>query len=167
MTGVYLGLGSNLQPEKNVPLALNALKEHFNVQQISPWYQSAAQGFDGPDFINLVVAIEYANSLEQLAQEVRKLEFACGRPDNAQKNTSRSIDIDILLFGDFVGEFISEFVSECSKGIIPRPDIEQFAFVLRPLLDIAPKLIHPKLQVPLYSLWPAVSAQPLQLVSAE
>lgn len=158
MALVYLGVGSNIEPQLNVTHGLQCLRERFQVIAESPWYQSPARGFNGPDFINLVVAIEFAGELSELAQQIKQLEKDCGRPDNAQKYTSRTLDIDILLFADLVGEF---------AGIkLPRTDITQCAYVLKPLLDIAPDIAHPVSQQPYRELWPQLRDEPLELMRA-
>lgn len=136
MTTVYLGLGSNIQPERYIELGLLKLEQAFQLQRVSPWYCSKAVGFDGPDFINLVVEIEYLGTLASLAQEIKRIEFDCGRAIDSVKFSSRTLDIDILLFGDAVGEF--------SGMQLPRADLYQYAYVLQPLLDISPDAKDPK-----------------------
>lgn len=156
MALVYLGIGSNIEPLQNLAHGLSCLRERFQVLAESPWYQSPARGFVGPDFINLVVAIEFAGELLELAEKIKQLEKDCGRPENAQKYSSRTLDIDILLFANLAGEF---------AGItLPRTDISQCAYVLKPLLDIAPDLKHPVNQQPYQQLWPELNSQPLELV---
>lgn len=136
MTSVYLGLGSNIEPEHNIEQGLIKLRQCFQVQTVSPWYCSKAQGFDGPDFINLVVEIEYDGELAELAQTIKEIEFEFGREAQAVKFASRTLDIDILLFGEAVGEL---------AGIqLPRTDIYQYAYVLKPLLDVLPQGKDPK-----------------------
>lgn len=131
MTSVCLGLGSNIEPQYYIEQGLTKLRERFQVQAVSPWYCSKAQGFSGPDFINLVVEIHYSGDLAQLAQAIKDVEFECGRELEALKFSSRTLDIDILLFGDAVGQ---------PAGIeLPRSDIYQYAYVLKPLLDIMPQ----------------------------
>lgn len=154
MTAVYLGLGSNIEPQRNIELGLIKLRECFQVQTVSPWYHSKAQGFDGPDFINLVVELEYNGELIELAQAVKEIEFEFGREAEAAKFASRTIDIDILLFGDAVGEL---------SGIqLPRTDIYQYAYVLKPLLDIFPLGKDPKTGRLLTEFLPQVQQQWLE-----
>src|SRR5690554_1117980 len=111
MTSVYLGLGSNIEPEHNIEQGLVKLRQCFQVQRVSPWYCSKAQGFDGPDFINLVVEIEYDGELAELAQAIKEIEFEFGREAQAVKFASRTLDIDILLFGERSEEHTSELQS--------------------------------------------------------
>src|SRR5690554_2676108 len=98
MTAVYLGLGSNIQPEHYIELGIHKLNEMFDVRAVSPWYRSQSQGFAGPNFINLVVEIEYEGELQTLAAAIKQLEYECGREAGAVKFSSRTLDIDILLF---------------------------------------------------------------------
>lgn len=159
MTAVYLGVGSNIQPEHNIALGLVKLQQSFQVQAISPWYCSRARGFDGPDFINLVVQIEYVGEMAELAQTIKEIEFECGREENAAKFSSRQLDIDILLFGDAVGRV---------AGIkLPRSDIFQCAYVLQPLLDIYPHGKDPKTGQLFAEFLPQVQQQWLEPVAAK
>ena len=153
MAQVFLGLGSNIDAEQNLAAGIARLSSCYELQQVSPWYRSPAMGFEGPDFINLVVEIRCDSSPEQLAAELKQIETDFGRAPDAVKYSSRALDIDILLFDDQVGEF---------AGLqLPRADIRQFSFVLRPLLDIFPQGVDPSTGATLASLWPDVAAQPL------
>lgn len=135
MTQVFLGLGSNIEPQANIELGLQLLRARFQVRQESPWYRSAAWGFAGPEFINLVVEIDYAGELASLAQEIKALEFECGRPTQAQKFVSRRLDVDVLLFGALQGTF---------AGIcLPRAEVRERAYVAQPLADIFPEGLDP------------------------
>lgn len=153
MALVYLGLGSNLAPVEHLSAGLMALNALGHVQQESPWYESPALGFDGPDFINLVVALETPLTLADLSSHLKRLETEFGRPANARKFSSRFLDIDILLYDDLIGE----------QGSVrlPRPDIYRCAFVLRPLLDIAPDICCPVSGQSLADIWPSLADQKL------
>ena len=158
MSRVFLGLGSNIDAEQNLAAGIARPSQQYSLLRVSPWYRSPAMGFDGPDFINLVVEIECACSLAELAAGLTQLEFDFGRSVDAVKYSSRALDIDILLFDDLAGEF---------AGLqLPRSDIQQFAFVLRPLLDIFPDGVDPADGTPLTHYWPALTDQPLYPVRA-
>ena len=159
MARVFLGLGSNLNAEQNIAAGIARLATDYRLLKESPWYRSPALGFDGPDFINLVVEIECDCSLLQLRAQLKQLEFDFGRPVDAVKFSSRSLDIDILLYNDWSGDF--------SGLVLPRSDIYQCAFVLRPLLDIYPQGMDPQSKKPLSDFWPAIKRQPLVEVKAE
>lgn len=158
MALVYLGLGSNIDAERHLTLGLQRLRAELTVLAESPWYASPALGFDGPDFINLVIAVQVECDVEALYLQLKGLETEFGRPAQAEKYSSRALDIDILLFDRCVGEW--------PGMVLPRPDIWQCAFVLKPLLDIAPDLICPLRGQPLIEDWPSVSLQPLTLCAS-
>ena len=158
MTRIYLGLGSNINPEKHIPAGIESLKTLFSAVQVSPIYLSPAFGFDGDDFHNLVVIAETDLSAEQVIGQLRDLEFQHGRPQNAEKYSSRTLDIDLLMYGDFVGEV-------CGYQI-PRKDIYKFDFVLRPLADLAPEESAPDGSETFAELWSVMAdASELQEVS--
>jgi 2-amino-4-hydroxy-6-hydroxymethyldihydropteridine diphosphokinase len=153
MALVYLGLGSNLAPVEHLSAGLMALSELGDIRKESPWYESPALGFDGPDFINLVIALDTQLALADLALCLKQLETEFGRPDNARKFSSRFLDIDILLYDDRIGE---------QAGVrLPRPDVYRCAFVLRPLLDIAPDICCPVSGQSLADIWPGLADQKL------
>jgi len=138
MTRVYLSFGSNIDREHNIRSGLNRLAEHFPALTLSPVYESAAVGFAGASFLNLVVAMDTDLSVAALAELLRAIEADHGRTRGEKKFASRTLDIDILTYGDHVGVL---------DGVeLPRDEILKHAFVLRPLADIAPDALHPALQ---------------------
>lgn len=138
MTACYVSIGSNIDKEKNIEAGLTSLRETFGELTISPIYETAAVGFEGDNFFNLVVGFETDFSAHDVFEMLRQLEFKHGRLPNSQKFSSRTLDLDLLLFGDTI---IDDDVLK-----IPRTDIEKYRFVLQPLADIAPDLIHPILR---------------------
>ena len=144
MSRAFVGIGSNIQPHAHVPLALELLERSFTVTDVSPIYSCPAVGFDGADFVNLVVAFETDRDVIELQSELRDIEAACGR-DRTEKRASRTMDIDLLLFDDAV---IDE------PGLtLPRADMLEYAFVLRPLAEIAPDARHPVSGIRYARLW--------------
>jgi 2-amino-4-hydroxy-6-hydroxymethyldihydropteridine diphosphokinase len=138
MTRVYLSLGSNIDREHNIRSGLDALARHFGEVRLSPVYESAAVGFDGEPFLNLVAAVDTELTVAELATLLRGIEANHGRTRGEKKFASRTLDIDILTWGDAVGMV---------EGVeLPRDEILKHAFVLRPLADIAPDERHPLLQ---------------------
>jgi 2-amino-4-hydroxy-6-hydroxymethyldihydropteridine diphosphokinase len=135
MPHCYVSVGSNIDKAKNINAGLNSLREMFGELSVSPIYETAAVGFDGDNFYNLVVGFESDLSVHAVFQILRELEFKHGRSSNSQKFSPRSLDLDLLLYGD---EIIDDGILK-----LPRDDIEKYAFVLQPLADIAPNLIHP------------------------
>lgn len=158
MPRVYLGLGSNIDREKNLRGAVRALEERFGDVLVSPVYESDAVGFEGDPFYNLVVAIDTDKTVGELAAELRAIEEAWGRDRLAPKFSSRTLDIDILTWGNACGEI---------DGVnLPRDEILKHAFVLKPLADLAGNDRHPETIRPYAEHWEAFdhSRQPLREV---
>lgn len=158
MTRVYLSLGSNIERERYLVAGLDALSSLFGELSLSPVYDSPALGFDGQPFLNMVVALETTLPLRQLAARLRHIETEHGRPANAVRFSSRQLDIDILTYGDSTG--LIDGVS------VPRGEILENAFVLRPLAELAPQQRHPVLGRTYRELWQAFDqrSQPLARV---
>ncbi len=135
MTRVWLSLGSNLEPGKNLRAALIELRARFGALIVSPVYRFPAVGFDGPDFLNLAVGIETDLSATVLNEWLHALENRHGRRRDVPRFSSRTLDVDIVLFGD-------QIVQGPGNLEIPRPELK-YAFVLKPLADIAPDVTHP------------------------
>ncbi|MRH78275.1 2-amino-4-hydroxy-6-hydroxymethyldihydropteridine diphosphokinase [Spiribacter sp. C176] len=154
MTRTYLSIGSNIEPEKNVRAAVKALQAQYGDIVISPVYQTPAVGFAGDDFYNLVIGLDTADSVEALATACRAIETAQGRQREAQRFSARTLDIDILLFGDLV---------RASAPSLPRDEILKYAFVLKPLADVAPDARHPIDGRRFADLWAAFSDEPEDL----
>jgi 2-amino-4-hydroxy-6-hydroxymethyldihydropteridine diphosphokinase len=135
MSTAYLGLGSNVDAKHHISIAVQALISAFGDAEISPIYRSKAVGFEGGDFINLVVRVQTAFKPMELRHFLRSLEDRYGRNRAAPKWSDRTLDIDILLFDNLV--------IPSGKLVLPRAEILKFAHVLKPLADIAPDLEHP------------------------
>lgn len=140
MTRVWLSLGSNVDRERHIGAALAALRGQFGALVVSPVYDCGAVGFAGDPFLNLVVGIDTAWSVGELAAWLRALEEANGRVrEPGRRFNDRTLDIDILTYGDATGVI---------DGVeLPRGEILRHAFVLRPLADVAPEELHPVLRV--------------------
>ncbi len=135
MSVVYLGLGSNLEPEPNLQLASRELRRRFSLNRMSAVYRSAAMGFDGADFLNAVACIDTELTPQELHAELELIHDAADRQRNIGKIISRTLDIDLLLF--------DRLVLDDPPLRIPREDVLQYSFVLRPLSEIAPDYRHP------------------------
>ncbi|MBW7472337.1 2-amino-4-hydroxy-6-hydroxymethyldihydropteridine diphosphokinase [Marinobacter sp. M216] len=132
---VYISIGSNIDRERYVSAALDALGAWFGELDISPVYESEAVGFDGSPFLNLVVGVTTTLSVGELSRRFKQLEADNGRRRDVPKFSARTLDLDILTYGDQVGQI---------DGVeLPRGEILKNAFVLRPLADIAPEVEHP------------------------
>ena len=137
MTAVFLGVGSNIERERYIVAGLDALQGMFGEFAHSSVYDSEAVGFHGQPFLNLAVAVDTELDVGSLARRLRHIEYEHGRPPNASRFSARQLDIDILTYDDVVG--VVEGVE------LPRGEILENAFVLRPLAELAPRGVHPVL----------------------
>jgi 2-amino-4-hydroxy-6-hydroxymethyldihydropteridine diphosphokinase len=135
MRRAYLSLGWNIEPEHNLRLAIDELRERFGTIAVSPAYRSAAVGFDGPPFLNLAVGID--TDLDPIALDawLHALENRHDRRRDGPRYSSRTLDVDIVLFDDRI-------VSGPGHLEIPRGELAE-PFVLVPLADIAPDARDP------------------------
>ena len=145
MTLAYVSGGSNLDAERNLVIAARALRARHPGTRFSRCYRNAAIGFEGPDFINFVAEVPVAGTPALLKGELECIETQCGRRRDAPKWAPRAMDLDILLFGDVVQDV---------PGLkLPRPDLVRWAFMLGPLVELAPDLLHPLTQRRIADLW--------------
>lgn len=135
MVVVYLGLGSNVAPGKNLQLAARELRRRFNLRDLSCVYRSKSLGFDGDDFLNAVACIETNKTPLELCAELEDIHDLANRGRNSDRFSSRTLDIDLLLYG-------RQVITE-ARIRVPRSDVLEYSFVLRPLAEIAPDLVHP------------------------
>jgi 2-amino-4-hydroxy-6-hydroxymethyldihydropteridine diphosphokinase len=140
MNEVFVGIGSNVDPVENTRKALRALREHFGGVTQSTIFESEAVGFDGANFLNLVVRFVSDLSLADIITVLREIEDQCGRTRNSlngdgKEFSDRTLDLDVLLYGDRVGSV---------QGVeLPRSEITEHAHVLRPLAELAGEKIDP------------------------
>ncbi|UCH52364.1 MAG: 2-amino-4-hydroxy-6-hydroxymethyldihydropteridine diphosphokinase, partial [Pseudomonadota bacterium] len=136
MPRAYVSIGSNIDKERNVRSALRALSARFGKLTVSPIYENRAVGFDGENFLNLVVSFDTAESAQAIAAALLWIENAHGRVREAgNRFNARTLDLDLLLYGNAV-------INEPSLQL-PRAEIREHAFVLRPLADIAADVRDP------------------------
>lgn len=154
---VFVGIGSNIEPREHVAQALTALRHHFGGLDVSTIYSCPSVGFSGNDFVNLVVGFQSTASIEAVQQTLRVIESDCGR-DRSARDGSRTMDLDMLLFG--------ETVFDNGDIRVPRADILEYAFVLRPLAQMRPAAMHPVLGRSYADLWAHFDAddQPLTAI---
>lgn len=145
MAVVYLGLGSNIEAREHLQQALKVLRRAYGDLSLSPVYESEAVGFVGDNFLNMVVMIHTELPVGVLYEQLRDIENQFGRDRSAPKFSGRTLDIDILLYDDVVGEV--------DGVILPREEILTNAFVLKPLCDMAPELMHPQRRRTMAQLW--------------
>jgi 2-amino-4-hydroxy-6-hydroxymethyldihydropteridine diphosphokinase len=135
----YLALGTNLGDRmENLHHAIAALPPVVRVTALSPVYETPPWGYaDQPAFLNMALAGETESGPPGLIDFLKKLETDLGR-EKTFRNGPRLIDIDILFYDDLV--------FEQAGLVIPHPRLHERAFVLVPLNDIAPELVHPELK---------------------
>lgn len=140
----YLSLGSNVDPERNLRAAVASLRERFGEVTVSPVYRTRPVGFDGPDFLNAVARIECDTDPFALHRWLHKLEEQHGRDSRDKDYSNRPLDIDIVYFGSLV----------LDVGVLqlPRPEL-RYAFVLKPMADIAPEFVDPLRDATMAELW--------------
>ncbi len=142
----WLSLGSNIEPEQHLRAALADLRARYGAIVVSPAYRTRAVGFDGPDFVNLAVGIDTDEAPEALDAWLHELEARHGRVRGPSRFASRTLDADIVLFGDRI-------LHGPGHLEVPRAELVKHAFVLRPMADVAPGLVHPQLRKTLAELW--------------
>ncbi len=148
MPRVFVSIGSNIDPADNVRSAVAALRRHFGELELSSVYESEPVGFDGAHFYNLVAGFETELPVAEINQRLREIEDDHGRLRGDDKFDSRTLDLDVLLYGRLVD-------SECG---IPRHEIDEYAFVLKPLAEIAGDTTHPRTGRSFRRMWEAFSA---------
>jgi len=153
---VYVAAGSNVAPEQNLTRAVAALAREFPGVRCSPWYRNRAVGFDGADFINLVAGFDTSRPVREVLATLHAIEAQCGRPREAPRWAPRSMDLDVLLYGDLLCD---------EPGLrLPRPDLLKRAYMLGPLAQLAPEVMHPTAHLSMGELWRRFdqAAHPLQ-----
>ena len=134
MITAYIGIGTNIDREQHVMVAYQELQQLGEDLQVSPIYECEPIGFSSQNFYNFVITLRTALSLEELSCQLREIEFKWGREENAQKYQDRTLDLDIVLFGECVSK---------QKPELPRSDIYKYPFVTKPLYDLKPNLVIP------------------------
>ena len=158
MARIYIGLGSNVERERHLLAGIADLQHTFSAVRLSTVYESAAVGFAGANFFNLVAEAQTEMTLEQVLVALRRIEVAHGRAPDARKFSPRTLDLDLLCFDARV----------CSDPVVlPRAEILHNAFVLCPFAELVPEWIHPVAGLSLSSLWCQYdkSRQPLTAVT--
>lgn len=159
MSIAYLGLGSNIDARQNIASAIKYLRETFDTVVFSPVYQTPPFGFTGNDFINLVARVETRLSPLELKDFLSDLEDRHDRNREAPKFGDRTLDIDILLYDDL---FLLSPALE-----IPRGEILEAAYVLKPLADLAPERVHPVTRTTISELWETFPQHDLPMESVD
>lgn len=125
---VYLNLGSNIEPEKNMRQAIQLLKERANVQALSSVWETESVGYDAANFLNMSALLYTELDAEALKENIlRPIEVQLGRIRNGNKNLPRTMDIDIVLFNETIHNI----------------ETWKHAFIFVPLAELIPTFIHP------------------------
>lgn len=133
----YIAVGSNIGPEKNVPAAIDLLREKVEVVAVSRFYRTKAlHRPEQADYRNGVVAVRTSMTPRELRDEVlRPIEAAMDRKRSEDKYAPRTVDLDLILYGDEV---------ICETGLnLPDNDLRERSFIVVPLLELAPELVLP------------------------
>lgn len=158
MAYVYISIGSNVDREQNIRSALDALRQEFGELELSRIYETAAVGFEGQPFYNLVAGFKTTLEPLPLVETLRAIENEHGRERKGKRFSDRTLDLDLLLYDDDI--------IEQGKLKLPRDEILKYAFVLGPLAEIAGHKIHPVEHQSYYDLWNGFddSGQPMSLI---
>ena len=143
MVMIHINIGSNISRKKNINLALKNIKKYFDNIKLSSVYESRAIGFDGPNFYNLGLNTTTKLSIYDIFKILQDIELEQGRIPNCKKFSSRTLDLDLSLYGQVVNK----------RYNIPRDDILKYNFVLAPLIELSPDGIHPVAKKTYLDLW--------------
>ncbi|KQA16312.1 2-amino-4-hydroxy-6-hydroxymethyldihydropteridine diphosphokinase [Vibrio metoecus] len=132
MITAYIGVGSNQDRHQSIEAGVRALIELASASRLSTIYECPSVGFASHPFFNLMVEIETTLSLPALMAKLKAIEQQYGRLPNAQKYQDRTLDLDIVLYGDRVSE---------KEPVLPRPDIYRYPFVIQPLYELCPQRV--------------------------
>lgn len=134
MPEIFIGIGSNIDPESHIRAAVRGLRARFGTLQVSPVYRNPAVGFVGDDFLNLAVGFHSEEPVSAVRAALDEIETRCGRVRGSPRFAPRTLDLDLLLYGELVTE---------TPLRLPRAEILQHAYVLKPLADLAGARRHP------------------------
>ncbi|TCN87888.1 2-amino-4-hydroxy-6-hydroxymethyldihydropteridine diphosphokinase [Shewanella fodinae] len=131
---VFISLGSNIEPERYLRAGLQELQTIFGELACSPIYESESVGFKGSNFLNMVVSVPTVMLVAEVVACFKAIELRHGRLPGAKKFAPRTLDLDLLLYDDLICQ---------NPVVLPRAEILTNAFVLWPLAELAPTLVHP------------------------
>ncbi len=158
MNNVYLSIGSNIAPTHNFRQCAATLEKLFTHPSWSPIYQCPPVGMQGADFLNAAVHVQTDLTIPALLQLLNELEISQGRTKAHAGFADRPLDADLLLYND-----------QCCNTntlTLPRPELTNMSFVLVPMVDLAPDLVHPLEQKTLATLLQALQTEnPAQVAS--
>jgi 2-amino-4-hydroxy-6-hydroxymethyldihydropteridine diphosphokinase len=120
----YLSLGSNINAEANIILAIEKLQKILDNSEYSSVHQTKAEGFEGDDFLNLIVSGDSSLSFDELNKKLKGIEDESGRNRDAPKFSARTLDIDIVLQIDD------------EEIIFESDEVAKYSFVSEPLKEL-------------------------------
>ena len=145
MHKIFLSLGTNINPKQNISKAKKLLSKSFILKKASAIYITNSEGFEGKDFLNQVILFETKDDPKGVIKKIKSIEKTIGRTERKEKFSDREIDIDLIMYDQLIKDVLGKK--------IPHDDIEKYDFVLEPLAEIAPDLIHPVLNISISDLW--------------
>jgi len=145
MPRVFVGIGSNIDRERSVRAGVMELRQSYGELQLSSVYESDAVGFDGDAFYNLVAAFDTDDSVDQVVASLSGIEDRHGRMRNGERFAARTLDLDLLFFGDAI--------IDAENYHVPRDEIPRYAFVLWPLSEMVPQMTHPETGESFAQMW--------------
>jgi 2-amino-4-hydroxy-6-hydroxymethyldihydropteridine diphosphokinase len=134
-TAVFVGAGSNIDPVENLRRAGAELERVFGELALSSVYQTAPVGLEGDDFLNMAIGFVTDLPVKNVLADLERIEKMAGREPHTGHLVSRTLDLDLLLYGDLI--------TDGPDATLPRADITEYAFVLEPMAELAPDLRHP------------------------
>ncbi|MBV8144544.1 MAG: 2-amino-4-hydroxy-6-hydroxymethyldihydropteridine diphosphokinase [Gammaproteobacteria bacterium] len=148
MPEVYVAAGSSVAPERALACAVAELQREFPGTRYSSWYRNAPADAVGPPYINLVAGFGTVLAPREVQARLRSIERRCGRvrsPAAAGARAPPPLDLDLLMYGDLV----------CVEpGLtLPRPELLTRAYILGPLAELAPQVMHPTARRSIGELW--------------
>ena len=145
MPRVFVGIGSNIDREASVRAGVTDLRGKYGKLLLSKVYESEAVGFEGDAFYNLVAAFDTSDSVDQVIATLTNIEETHGRQRGSERFSSRTLDLDLLLYGNLVAS---------GEGYhVPRDEIPHYAFVLWPLSELEPDMKHPQTGETFLTMW--------------
>jgi len=142
---VFLSAGSNIEPEKNLRLACRGLRREFGELCLSSVYLNKSQGFVADDFLNMVIGFKTGLDPVDVQWRLEGLHRQAGRVRCAEPFSSRTLDLDVLVYG--------KLVQDGPRIKLPRKDIEKYSFVAGPLAEVAPDFRHPLTGQTFWEIW--------------
>lgn len=155
MARIYIGIGTNIDRERNLRSGVARLRQEFGSLDLSTIYETEAVGFDGDNFYNMVAGTDTELTPQQVYDRLHAIEYEYGRERQQPRYSARKLDLDLLLYDDQVirtGQFE-----------LPRYDVDEYPFVLAPLAEIDGQRLHPVHGRTFADLWQAHDKSDLRM----